>query len=52
MVTVTGTVPEFMSAEPGTCAISWLALTCVVAWAVPLKFTAGLLRKLLPLTSR
>src|ERR1700730_2891101 len=49
-VTVTGTVPEFMSAEPGMFAVSWLALTCVVAWATPLKFTAALLRKLLPLT--
>src|SRR5258708_40235221 len=49
-VTVTGTVPEFMSADPGIAAVSWFALTSVVVWAAPLKFTAALLAKLLPLT--
>jgi len=44
-VTVTGTVPEFMSADPGIAAVSWFALTCVVVWAAPLKFTAALLAK-------
>jgi len=44
-VTVTGTVPDFVSAVPGIAAVSWFALTCVVVWAAPLKFTAALLAK-------
>ena len=49
-VTVTGTVPDFVSAVPGIAAVSWFALTCMVVWAAPLKFTAAPLAKLLPLT--
>ena len=50
MVTVTGTVPEFMSADPEIAAVSWFAVTCMVAWGAPLKFTAAPLAKLLPFT--
>ena len=49
-VTVTGTVPDFISAVPGIAAVSWFALMCMVVWGAPLKFTAAPLAKLLPLT--
>jgi hypothetical protein len=37
-------------AEAGIVAVTWLAVTKVVVWAVPFQFTIALVAKLLPLT--
>ncbi len=51
LVTVTGTVPEFITALAGILALSLEVLTRVVVMAVPLKFTTAAAAKLLPSTS-
>jgi hypothetical protein len=48
--TVTGTVPGFVTALAGICAVSWLLLTKVVAIAEPAKFTVEAETKRLPVT--
>src|SRR6266852_7455054 len=52
LVTVTGTVPEFMIAVAAIMVVSLVELTLVVAWAAPLKFMLALEAKFVPSTSK
>ena len=52
VVRVTGNVPAVVIRLAVTVAVTWLALTTVVARGVPLKFTTESPPKLLPLTVR
>ena len=52
MVTETGTVPVFMTAEAGIVVSSLVALTKVVVCAAPLKLMTALAEKFVPSTSK
>jgi hypothetical protein len=49
-VTVTGTAPGIAMAVAGIIAVSWPAVTRVVAWLTPFQLMAAFVEKLLPFT--
>jgi hypothetical protein len=49
-VTVTGTAPGFAIAVAGIVAVSWPAVTRVVAWLAPFQLMTAFEEKLLPFT--